>query len=101
MVAGIGGLIKNGAADLTLNGANSYFGNTALNTGKLIVGSNTALGAGTLNAAANTTLDANTAVSLNNAVGLAGALNVGGTADLTLSGLVSGAGSLVKTARPI
>ncbi|PCM47175.1 transporter, partial [Pseudomonas fluorescens] len=78
------------------NGANTYFGNTALNTGKLIVGSNTALGVGTLNAAANTTLDANTAVSLNNAVGLAGALNIGGTADLTLTGLVSGAGSLVK-----
>jgi len=31
VVAGIGGLVKNGAADLILNGANSYFGNTALN----------------------------------------------------------------------
>ncbi|WP_095152643.1 autotransporter-associated beta strand repeat-containing protein [Pseudomonas sp. Irchel s3b5] len=95
-VAGIGGLVKNGAANLTLNGANTYFGNTALNSGKLIVGSNTALGSGTLNAAAETTLDANTAISLNNAVALAGALNVGGTANLTLTGLVSGAGSLVK-----
>ena len=96
VVAGIGGLVKNGAADLTLNGANSYLGNTTLNTGKLTVGSNTALGSGTLNAAAGTSLDANTAVSLNNAVALAGALGVGGTANLTLTGLVSGAGSLVK-----
>ncbi|MBV7478306.1 autotransporter-associated beta strand repeat-containing protein [Pseudomonas sp. PDM31] len=96
MVAGIGGLIKNGAADLALNGANVYLGNTTLNTGKLTVGSNTALGSGTLNAADNTTLDANKAVSLNNAVALNGALNVGGTADLILTGLVSGAGSLVK-----
>ena len=96
VVAGVGGLTKNGAADLTLNGANTYFGNTALNAGKLIVGSNTALGSGTLNAAANTTLDSNTAVSLGNALNLAGALNVGGTADLSLTGLVNGAGSLVK-----
>ncbi|MGF0238008.1 autotransporter-associated beta strand repeat-containing protein [Rhodococcus sp. IEGM1300] len=96
VVAGAGGLIKSGAADLTLNGANTYLGNTALNTGKLTVGNNTALGSGTLNAAANTTLDANTNVSLNNAVALAGALNIGGSADLTLTGLVSGAGSLVK-----
>lgn len=96
VVAGIGGLSKNGVADLTLNGANTYLGNTALNTGKLTVGSNTALGAGTLNAAANTTLDANTNVSLNNAVALAGPLNVGGNAGLTLTGLVSGTGSLVK-----
>lgn len=96
VVAGVGGLTKNGAADLTLNGANTYLGNTALNTGKLIVGSNTALGSGTLNTASNTTLDANTAVSLNNAVALAGALNIGGTANVTLTGLVSGAGRLVK-----
>ncbi|RDI10537.1 autotransporter-associated beta strand protein [Comamonas sp. AG1104] len=96
VVSSVGGLTKSGPADLILNGANTYFGNTALNVGKLIVGSNTALGSGALNAAAGTTLDTNTAVTLGNQVNLAGAMNIGGSADLTLTGTVAGAGSLVK-----
>ncbi|MFS2123315.1 autotransporter-associated beta strand repeat-containing protein [Pseudomonas sp. Pseusp97] len=96
VVSGVGGLTKSGPADLILNGANTYFGNTALNVGKLIVGSNSALGSGALNAAAGTTLDTNRAVSLGNQVNLAGAMNIGGNADLTLTGTVAGAGRLVK-----
>ncbi|VTU15320.1 Fluffing protein [Variovorax sp. PBL-H6] len=96
VVAGIGGLVKNGAADLALGGANTYLGTTSLNSGRLVLASNTALGNGALNAAANTTLDSNTAVSLNNSVNLAGALSIGGSAGMTLAGTINGAGSLVK-----
>lgn len=95
-VYGAGGLIKNGNADLVLNGRNLYSGNTVLNAGKLILGSGWALGYGALNAADGTTLDTNTAVILSNPVNLAGTLYIGGSADLTLSSLISGSGGLVK-----
>ncbi|MBU1358417.1 MAG: autotransporter outer membrane beta-barrel domain-containing protein [Gammaproteobacteria bacterium] len=95
-IGGIGGLVKNGAASLTLGGNNSYLGNTALNAGRLVLGADSALGSGTLNAAGGTTLDASTAVALNNAVNLAGTTGIGGTADLALGGPVNGAGSLTK-----
>ena len=96
VIGGTGGLIKNGAANLTLGGNNAFLGPVALNAGGLILASNSALGSGTLNAAAGTSVDASTAVSLNNAVNLAGNLGIGGTADLTLAGTVNGAGSLTK-----
>jgi fibronectin-binding autotransporter adhesin len=96
LIIGTGGLTKLGAADLTLNGDNSYLGNTELNAGKLIVGSDNALGLGALNAASGTELDADAPVSLANAINISGALNIGGTADLTLNGLINGVGSLVK-----
>lgn len=48
VIAGTGGLTKTGAGRFTLNGANSYAGNTALNAGRLFVGNNNALGSGTL-----------------------------------------------------
>ncbi|MFJ5299255.1 autotransporter-associated beta strand repeat-containing protein [Pseudomonas sp. NPDC088368] len=96
IVSGAGRLIKNGLANLTLGGNNSYLGPTALNAGGLILASNTALSSGPLNAAANTTLDASTSVIAANDVTLAGNLNIGGTADLALGGIVSGAGGLTK-----
>jgi autotransporter-associated beta strand protein len=70
-ISGSGGLTKAGSASLTLTGNNTYLGNTNLNAGTLVVGSNTALGLGALHTAAGTTLDANT---LGNAVNLAGNL---------------------------
>ncbi len=96
VIGGTGGLIKNGAANLTLGGNNAFLGPVALNAGGLILASNSALGSGALNAAGGTTLDASSGVSLNNAVNLAGNLRIGGTADLTLAGTVNGAGSLTK-----
>ena len=96
VIGGTGGLIKNGVANLTLSGYNAFLGPVALNSGGLILASNSALGFGTLNAAGGTALDASTAVSLNNAVNLAGNLGIVGTADLSLAGTVNGAGSLSK-----
>lgn len=46
--AGNANLIKSGTGSLTLTGANTYFGTTAVNLGSLIVGSATALGSDTV-----------------------------------------------------
>jgi fibronectin-binding autotransporter adhesin len=96
VIIGTGGLTKLGAADLTLNGDNSYLGDTELNAGKLIVGSDNALGLGALNAASGTELDADAPVSLSNHVLLGGLLTIDGTNDLTLDGTIVGSGLLVK-----
>jgi fibronectin-binding autotransporter adhesin len=99
------GLIKNGNASLTVTGNNTYIGDTELNSGTLILGSNAPLGTppapimlgtGSLIAGDGTTLDANTAMILNNRVSLSGVLTIGGSADLTLDGPVDGTGALVK-----
>ena len=96
-VTGAGGLIKSGAGDLTLAGNNDYSGNTQLQNGTLNVASNNALGTGILIATGGTSLDALTGVTLQNNVQLgAGQLTVPGTADLTLTGDISGAGGLTK-----
>lgn len=57
-VGGIFSLQKFGTGNLTLNGANTYFGSTSLNAGTLQVGNSNALGTGNLKALANTTLQA-------------------------------------------
>ncbi|WP_088157986.1 autotransporter-associated beta strand repeat-containing protein [Achromobacter xylosoxidans] len=91
------GVLKEGDGTLVLNGNNTYIGGTTLAAGRLVVGSNTALGSGSLTALNNTVLDANNKVVLNNDVNLLGAMGIGGSADLTLNGAVSGpAGSLIK-----
>lgn len=97
IIGGTGGLVKTGTADLTLSGANTYAGGTALDAGRLVLGSATALGTGTLTTAGGTTLATNTALAIGNAVFLNGELTVGGSQDLTLAGDVSGTGGLLKT----
>jgi autotransporter-associated beta strand protein len=75
---------------VTLSGANTYGGNTNLNSGTLAVGNNGALSDGTLSMADGTTLQSAAAVSLNNAIGLTGTntIDTNGNAT-TLSGVLS------------
>ncbi|KHL51264.1 autotransporter-associated beta strand repeat-containing protein, partial [Xanthomonas cannabis] len=95
-VSGVGGIEKLDTGTLVLDAANSYTGGTALGSGTLVLGDAQALGTGALTAAAGTNLDSNQALAVGNAVVLDGAVNVLGSNDLTLSGSISGAGSLIK-----
>ncbi len=93
-----------GKATVTLNGANSYTGGTDLLSSHLVLGNASALGTGTLRVASN---DSHLSVSPS-ATGLdvANAIDTGdfyheltldGENFFTLSGQISGEGSLVKT----
>ncbi|GGK08788.1 autotransporter-associated beta strand repeat-containing protein [Pseudomonas matsuisoli] len=105
-ISGDGTLVKTGDGRLVLAGSNSYTGGTTLTSGTVIAGSNTALGSGPLTVTADATLQARTLAP--EAVGLANDIAVGngtttptltlsGDQDLTLNGIVSGAGSLLMT----
>lgn len=94
---GPGSFTKTGAGTLVLNGANS-FGNGAIDTGTLVVGSNTALGVGGLSMGDGTTLQAGAAdLMLGNAISSAGAavIDTNGFM-LTLDGSLLGPGSFTK-----
>ena len=99
LIAGINGLTKTGAGDLTLTNDNSYAGGTALQAGSITVGSNTALAGGALTMSDGTGLNAGAAgLALANAVTMlgVGTVNTNGFT-LTLNGVVDGAGSIVKS----
>lgn len=101
-------LIKRGVGQLTLTGANTYTGLTAVEGGTLAISSDNNLGAtpgsptassivldgGTLQADATMTLNANRGIELglNN-----GAVNVTTANTMTYNGIVAGSGGLEKT----
>jgi autotransporter-associated beta strand protein len=91
-------LTKTGAGTLTLTGANTYSGGSVVSAGKLIAGSDTAFGTGAVTMAGGTTLGFSGVRSLINAF-ILNSLTTFDTSsgDGTLSGVVSGAGSLTKT----
>ena len=98
VLSGASQLIKNGTANLTLNGANTFTGGTALNAGSLTVGNGAALGTGTLTVGgAGATLNSSANVTLNNAIALNSNLTAGGANPLTLGGVISGGSNLIKT----
>ncbi|MCU1717247.1 autotransporter-associated beta strand repeat-containing protein [Pseudomonas sp. 5P_3.1_Bac2] len=96
IVSGSGNLIKNGASTLSLTGSNTLNGTVTLNQGTLRLGQNTSLGNTTLTVGGASTLQAAANIALSNAVTLNSELTVAGSSDLTLNGVVSGAGGLVK-----
>ncbi|WP_153076890.1 autotransporter-associated beta strand repeat-containing protein [Paraburkholderia bonniea] len=98
VVNGSGGIVKEGSGTVTLTNANSFTGGTALNAGGLIVGNADALGTGTLSVNGAGALDSTQAINLGNAVALnpGAQITIGGLNDLTLNGVISGAGGLVK-----
>ena len=90
-------LVKTDAGTLILTGANSYSGGTAINGGTLGISSDANLGieAGGLSFGGGT-LHTTGAISTARTVDLAGSATFLTDATLSLSGLVSGAGSLTK-----
>jgi fibronectin-binding autotransporter adhesin len=97
-IAGPGSLGKTGAGTLVLGAANSYTGGTALNAGALVLGNAAALGAGALTMAAGTTLQFTpSGLAIANPIALAGDPTIDtGANNETLSGVISGSGSLIK-----
>ncbi len=99
VIAGNEVLEKQTSGSLILSGANSYSGGTTLEGGLLGLGNNSALGTGGLVMNAATTLQADSnGLSVSNAVTLAGAeIFDSNSNSATLSGVLSGAGSLSVT----
>ncbi|MEK1942951.1 MAG: autotransporter-associated beta strand repeat-containing protein, partial [Pseudomonas sp.] len=95
-ISGTGQLIKNGSNTLTLSGLNGYTGGTLLNAGTVTLDGGGLLGIGTVTVAGNANLDSLSSRVLTNAFALNAALGYTGSSDLTLTGAISGSGSLVK-----
>jgi len=97
VIGGSGSLVKNGTANLTLLGNNSYT-TTTLASGGLLVGNDNALGTGALTVSGAGSLAATGgSITLGNAIGLLADLTLPGTNDLTLAGDINGTGALIKT----
>jgi len=95
-----GGLIKTGAGVLTLTGANTFTGGTALRQGRLNLGNSQALGTGTLSMDDDTTLGFSAdGLTIANSIQLTGSTDPvidTGAFNATLSGAISGGGFITK-----
>lgn len=92
-IDGVGSLIKEGTATLTLSGANLFSGSTTVNTGTLALGNNLALQYSSFNTASVGTLDLS-AVNTPTLGGLAGSGNFTLPANVTSLTLNPQSGSL-------
>ncbi|WP_181175673.1 autotransporter-associated beta strand repeat-containing protein [Mesorhizobium sp. B2-3-4] len=99
-LTGASQLVKTDLGTLVLGGANSYIGGTAINQGTLQISDDANLGdaAGDLSLDGGTTLHTTAAFASARDIALtAGTGTFQADADLTLSGLITGAGGLAKT----
>jgi len=72
-ISGTGVVVKDGAGNLTLSGANTYAGGTTLNSGTLVINNGSALGSGTLTALDGTTISLTTSSGIgSNGISLSG-----------------------------
>ncbi|VEE14175.1 Pyrrolo-quinoline quinone [Ectopseudomonas mendocina] len=97
VISGGNNLTKTGASTLTLTGNNTYSGSTSVNTGTLSIANDANLGAGSLNLANGTTLQITGSTTIDNALALTGVATINAGAAATLSGVISGSGSLTKS----
>ena len=100
-ISGVGALVKQGGGTLTVTGnalqPNTYSGGTWDNAGWLAVGNNGALGNGQINMNGGTLSTCGTPITLANFLALLTAAPVDTTGgNLTLNGVISGVGNLVK-----
>lgn len=96
-LSGTGGLVKSGASELVLSHAsNLYTGGTEINGGTLTVSGVGALGTGGVSVTGDSTLAALTDLTLDKNVALGANLTLGGSHAMTLSGTLSGIGSLTN-----
>ena len=103
-ISGTGTLTKQGAGTLTLTGANSFSGGTAVVEGTLQLSAASALGSGGLRLSGGSILRASDTFSYSDAISLTPVAGVGGgtfevdaSKTLTLAGTIGGTGSLSKT----
>ncbi|MCP5176368.1 MAG: autotransporter-associated beta strand repeat-containing protein [Moraxellaceae bacterium] len=98
VISGTGSLVKDGAGQLNLTGANSYAGGTQVNAGKVALDANTALGTGAATFAKDTelSLGISKGISVANAITTDGIIKQSNDFDSSLTGVISGTGSLVK-----
>ena len=95
-ITGTTALTINGDGAVTLSTNNTYTGGTTLSNGTLIVGNSEAIGTGDLALAGGALRTGSTAANLNEAIVASGTTAVfSGGGGLTLSGNISGSGTLV------
>jgi autotransporter-associated beta strand protein len=90
-------LTKNGTGALTLSGTNTYTGTTAIATGTLAIGNNSAFGTGAISLAAATLQSAGSGRTIANTITFTGNPAVAGSNDITLNGTLSFNGSRTLT----
>lgn len=104
-ISGTGGLIKTGNSQLSLSGANTYTGATAINNGRLIISGGNAIGnSNAVSVAAGASLELAASEEIGSLSGAgavalgANTLTVGGdNSNSDYSGEISGTGGLTKT----
>ena len=103
VISGTGSLVKNGHPQLTLSGANTYSGGTAVNLGTLAISSNANLGdassplsfdGGTLQTTGSFSMTRNVTLNANG-----GTIEVAPGGNLAVDGALDGAGVVTKTGR--
>ena len=85
-----GKLVKSGAGELVLSGANTYTGGTSINSGTLTTGSASALGKGAVSLGETGILKLNSALTVKSVATTGGAINLNGQT-LTVSDGITGA----------
>ena len=97
-VNGSGQLVKTGTGTLELTQANSYSGGTAIKEGNVTLAANAALGTGAATFAKDTelSLGISKGISVANAITTDGIIKQSNDFDSSLTGVISGTGSLVK-----